>query len=1254
MTNQPKRKPFQTLGTRLRQFGRDLRRTYTLSDSSTQDLPSPAWQQNVNTPLIWSDAGGEGESQDYADAPAEQAAPQPTQQRTRPRRAPSGDVQRQPAPPPPPQKPDPLGRTQQQITSDDERLANIMAFHRRRDERREEVRRKILQEKGGEQGTGPKPELTPSGRRRASFDYVETSVLQPDAPKTPNVSRQADTPADKPPSPPSSEIAQHDMPPNQSNLPAPDSASPPPNPSVEGDDREVPSWEVDLHDEVIPEGEIVDESYSADLQPNIAVPSSEDVQYDPAPPTPASSVNEDAPHAQNSIQRRTEMPSPAADYENYEDHDENTDFLDESATVSGYSEVAPPTASRQQIQRDYSHDSQSQRQPFNTEASSDAQEDADYPTFVENWQDAPQDDVPPPSPARDASPARDGDTAPVQRYAGNDGEYYDYADADVADFGKDEAEVATEFNNTPVESSAPVQRWVDAQDDMPEQTYLQNDTVDEADSFGTHEPPARPTHEPDIPSIPSPIQRNNADTMAFDPADDFTDEVGDGRPSASEVQRSASTNREANDFYGHDEFADADNDLPLSDAPPTNIQRAADEAPIRDASFVDDHDYTIDDHQTDVNTADAALPLQRQNTDDDHVDFDDYTYDDNDYGTDSDENNAPAYTPDVDTAVSFSPLQRQADYNDADFQDYADYTTHSAEDAPVSQSPTPDAAPPLQRQADDDDAGFGDYAPENADIGSDSATPSNATIQRQQYEDGTYEERDEAAFYNTEPPQSDESSSDVMSSSPEQIQRDFYADDAYTETSWQDDDTFDDVGDYQSRDESPTHNNAIQQAAYDEGWADDDYVQNGTNTDAPTPTWDVETSPQSVSSANSDTLQRQSQFDDEPYVVDGEWVTDSDHNDAHTDVPISSPDAIQRTPQIDDDSAYNDRYADEDGNAYSDGNTYGDVRDAGNPINDIDLHQALVNAGVMPPSPAAQPPSSSDNIQRKPTLQEEYEAIYGSDDYGDAGDNYDPYADEPAYDDPEYDDSETVHPNQPPHHTHTSSQPSDTIQRESWEGSTSAPVDHTVRGQWKAAPDHADYDSAADDEPVPADDENYTTPFDSLSEVENDDFVEGMPPSSYSVEINPPHRDSVQRSPDADPCQNDMPGTPANDVDLYQALVSAGVMPPAPPPQSQSSSSSSSERVQRKTTLEEEYEAVYGKPVDQINETQTGQADYVVSREVMRAPDMNSAASEITPETTSPSQQPTDAGVDVDKLARDVYKVLKDRLRIERERRNRR
>jgi hypothetical protein len=134
--------------------------------------------------------------------------------------------------------------------------------------------------------------------------------------------------------------------------------------------------------------------------------------------------------------------------------------------------------------------------------------------------------------------------------------------------------------------------------------------------------------------------------------------------------------------------------------------------------------------------------------------------------------------------------------------------------------------------------------------------------------------------------------------------------------------------------------------------------------------------------------------------------------------------------------------------------------------------------------------------------------------------------------------------------------------------------------------------------------------------------------------------DEYSRPPEEYSASEDT-GSPAQSVDLYQALQAIGAVPKqgqpsgSPPPGNAiQRSTSDAERAELERLLDLKPPPAASRPAAQPVIQPSALPGPAVQRE------------------TSDTANEEDGGVDLDKLARDVYSVLRDRLRIERERRS--
>lgn len=182
---------FRTLGLRLRNFGRRLMRNYDnpqqAPDASAPALPPPSWQVQSEAPLMWQE---ESHLLPVDSQPQAEFLPDPSERTITPRRRmpPSTPpVQRQTQAQSPAQQrqsaPQQQQRSPQQKMSDDDILSNILDFHERREQEREQVRLKRM-----EQMNNPTPDVQAQSegqsaspnlprRRRMGVDYVDTRSI---------------------------------------------------------------------------------------------------------------------------------------------------------------------------------------------------------------------------------------------------------------------------------------------------------------------------------------------------------------------------------------------------------------------------------------------------------------------------------------------------------------------------------------------------------------------------------------------------------------------------------------------------------------------------------------------------------------------------------------------------------------------------------------------------------------------------------------------------------------------------------------------------------------------------------------------------------------------------------------------------------------------------------------------------------------------------------------------------------------------
>ena len=194
-------KPFRTIGTRMRDFGRSMMRHYV----PPQDMPPlvepppPAWGAAAQTPLIWPEPDAPaGFAAETPLAPLDAGfddAPDVAQDFAQSRRAP------RPAPPQPPPAASPVQRRPAPpANSVDQRLKNILAMHQEREVERQHIRdEKKTAFNAAEIQRQADPDAPHRPRRgRMSVDYVETSALSHGEEAPPSQSVQPAAP-DEPP-----------------------------------------------------------------------------------------------------------------------------------------------------------------------------------------------------------------------------------------------------------------------------------------------------------------------------------------------------------------------------------------------------------------------------------------------------------------------------------------------------------------------------------------------------------------------------------------------------------------------------------------------------------------------------------------------------------------------------------------------------------------------------------------------------------------------------------------------------------------------------------------------------------------------------------------------------------------------------------------------------------------------------------------------------------------------------------------------
>jgi len=195
-------RPFRTLGTRMRDFGRRLMRHYVAPQAvpSLVEPPPPAWGGAAQTPLIWPET--EAPPADFAaDMPAESEMPgllDSDLPDAQPRRVQPKAQPAQAAPPPRPPTP-------QKGNKADARLLAILNAHQEEEAERQRVReeRKAAFDAAEIQRQADPNAPSPRRRGRLAVDYVETSALKqgedsPPSPKpTPTSPSNVDIPQDE-------------------------------------------------------------------------------------------------------------------------------------------------------------------------------------------------------------------------------------------------------------------------------------------------------------------------------------------------------------------------------------------------------------------------------------------------------------------------------------------------------------------------------------------------------------------------------------------------------------------------------------------------------------------------------------------------------------------------------------------------------------------------------------------------------------------------------------------------------------------------------------------------------------------------------------------------------------------------------------------------------------------------------------------------------------------------------------------------
>ncbi len=681
------RTSFQTLGARLRQFGQNLRRSYTTlsSDSaasSSNEPPPPAWHQNTQTPLIWREAP-DGQPVQRADADIDET-PFEGFSEDAPRRAPTRRGQQPPAAPqsatsqqstPPLQRrsqQQPQSKQTKQQVDDDIALSRIMEFHRRRHAERDRVRQERtasladIQAQANE-GEG---EIALKRQRRMGVDYIEMSSLRGDNPEAAQDTK-TDTPApdvaqsDKGPTPDPSADQQN---PPQASMPSANSpslqrqtdsssqasANPPASPVLSSTPdaapqmtEETPDWEADLNDDVLADDH--DDSYEMDFPPS----SSSQLQRRPDASSDTARVQRKPAQHPPDANDFDDPPSPHATYEAHDayevmDGEDNADdFGDGFGDDFGDAPYEQPSSDS----------------PINI----DRPQSRSAGDAVQRRPDSQQTNVPQ-SGNVDSQSTFDPvfDNSHDDHFEGDSPSYY-----------------ATDDMSSPVRRRVdPTQPFTADSDSGDDDFYDDNTAYDDAP------PPANITDTPSR-TTAAPLQRRPVEPHAKTP-DSFV-EYGD-----SDGDTDLADFDSGNEIAAHaSPQAGIIQRSPAPDVPDPTLQRGFSEHQDDDESFFDDGADNDADFPDNTATMSSPSQVQRQSYDvDDEESYSEYS--DYDEGGWSD---APP-----EAATRQDQVQRQS-YDVDDEESYSDYDEGGWSDAPPEAAARQDQ---VQRQSYDVAADDGD------------------------------------------------------------------------------------------------------------------------------------------------------------------------------------------------------------------------------------------------------------------------------------------------------------------------------------------------------------------------------------------------------------------------------------------------------------------------------------------------------------------------------------------------------------------
>ena len=666
-----KRRPFRSLGLRLRSFGRNVFRTYSPADSSpqsTNDVSRPSWQQNTEIPLLWDEQSNDNalpQQQPYTEVlPAPDQQPQRRMVTPQQRRSPQLPQQNQPRQQQP-QQPQQVQRTPQQ-ESDDERLYRIMAFHRERQAKSEAIKANVQAKREETK------DVSPPRRRRPSFDYVDTrSIGGEDTPES-SQDQVDDNAPDDWDLPPIDDEADVDTVQLSASDEAPvqrqssDNVAPPPRRQPDVVQRDSVPQQLD--------NTAVDESFDGEQgDEDFLAPELDYDEVIPEAQEQPQSLSSDPIQPARIIQR-----SPIADVDDSNDYIEDTPptYDDHSPADIDNNNSQPSSMPMQQstVQRDYDNDSDE--------------------TYDESYQSV-------------ETAMSDG--GEVQRYADVDGDHFD--DSDEVETGFDGY---AQDDNAPIETNtqspvqlqrqaddptnqASVQREVYEGDADSDDEYYEDDYV--ADDYQNDEGQGQSPVDAPRADVQQSVQREvyEGDADSGDEyyeeeyvADDYQNDEGQNQslvdmPSADvqqSVQREVYDDDASDAYYEADYVTDDYQNDGVVEQSSVDMPRADSSQAVQRDLYDDDasgeyyEDHVADDYQNDgvveqspvdMPRADAPQAVQREVYDDDAS---------GEYYDDGYQNEVPVDTPSADGQTvqrtidhhATAPTQSDANVNDTSAQ----------------------------------------------------------------------------------------------------------------------------------------------------------------------------------------------------------------------------------------------------------------------------------------------------------------------------------------------------------------------------------------------------------------------------------------------------------------------------------------------------------------------------------------------------------------------------------------------------------